>query len=180
MKKQLIAALVGGLLLFIWQFLSWSLLGVHNSEYTYSPNQDKIMEALNQNLTEEGAYMMPGVPPGTSHKEAEESMKAHLGKPWASITYHKSMEFNMGMNMVRAYAADFLAVWLLTWMLLQFASLSMSRVLLSSIAVGGIGYLTISYLNSIWFETHTLGHLIDAVAAWGLVGAWLGWWLMRR
>jgi len=46
--------------------------------------------------------------------------------------------------------------------------------------VGLIGYLTIPYLNSIWFETNSIGHLIDAFVSWGLVGIWLGWWLPRR
>lgn len=180
MKKQLIAAAVGAVLLFVWQFLTWSVLPTHQSEYGYSANQDKIMEFLNQNLTEEGVYMMPGVPPGASHEEAEAAMKNGEGKPWASIAYHKSMELNMGMNMFRGLAVDVVAVWLLVWLLLQFRSLDMLTALKTSVAVGFIGYLTITYTHSIWFEERTVGHLIDAIVSWGLVGAWLGWWLPRE
>ncbi|MFN0213219.1 MAG: hypothetical protein ACKVT2_03110 [Saprospiraceae bacterium] len=180
MKKQIIATIVGGLILFIWQFLSWSTLGVHNSEYGYTANQDRIMEVLNQNLTEAGTYMVPGVPPGTSHEQAEALMQPNMGKPWASISYHKAFNMNMGMNMFRGFVVDLLAAFLLSWLLLRFANLNMRSALQSSLFVGLIGYLTIPYLNSIWFENNSIGYLIDALVSWGLVGIWMGWWLPRE
>lgn len=180
MKKQLIASLVGAIILFVWQFLSWSILPVHQSEYSYTANHEKIMEALNQNLSEEGTYMMPGVPPGTSHEEAMKMMEPHIGKPWASVQYHKAMSMDMGMNMFRAYAADLFALFLLTWLLLKFESLNMRSAVQGSIFVGLIGYITFPYLNSIWFETNSIGHLVDALVSWALVGVWLGWWLPRQ
>ena len=179
MKKQLIAALVGGLILFIWQFLSWALIPIHQSEYGYTPNQDKILEALSQNLTEEGTYFIPGVPPGTSHEQAETAMESRIGKPWASVTYHKAMNNNMGMNMFRGFTVDLLVAFLLTWFFLKFATLDMRTAVQGSILVGVIGYLTIPYLHSIWFETNSSEHLIDAIVQWGLLGLWLGWWLPR-
>ena len=54
MKKQLIATLVGGVLIFFWQFLSWTALNVHGAEFTYTPNEGKILEALSQNLPASG------------------------------------------------------------------------------------------------------------------------------
>jgi hypothetical protein len=180
MKKQLVATLVGGLILFVWQFLSWSLLPIHQSEYGYTPNQDKIMEALNQNLTEEGTYMLPGVPPGSSQEEAQAAMQAGSGKPWASISYHKSMNTAMGMNMIRGFVVDLLAAFLLIWLLMKVPNLTLGVVMQASVAVGLIGYLTIPYLNSIWFENDSIGYLIDTLVQWGLVGVWLGWYLPRE
>ncbi len=180
MKKQLIATLVGAIILFLWQFLSWSMLPTHHSEYGYTANQDKIMETLNQNLTEAGTYMVPGVPPGTSYEQAEASMASNVGKPWASISYHKSYNVNMGMNMFRGFVADLVAAFLLVWLLMKFETLSMLTSVQASVAVGIMGYLTISYLHSIWFESNSIGYLIDAIVSWGLVGIWLGWWLPRK
>lgn len=179
MKKQLIATLVAAVVLFVWQFLSWSALQVHQSEFNYTPNQDKIMEALNQNLTAEGTYMLPGVPPGSTREQEMALMETAIGKPWASVSYHKSMSMNMGMNMVRGFAVDLLAAFLLVWLLLKFQTLTMSSALQASLAVGVIGYLTIPYLNSIWFESNSIGYLVDALVPWGIVGVWLGWWLPR-
>ncbi|MFN8330338.1 MAG: hypothetical protein U0T81_03820 [Saprospiraceae bacterium] len=55
--------------------------------YGYTPNQDQIMTAPNQNLNEEGTYMLPNVPPGTSHEQAQKDMEANKGKPLAMISY---------------------------------------------------------------------------------------------
>lgn len=178
MKKQLVAALVAAVLLFVWQFLSWSLVNVHASEMKYTPNQDTLLSVLSQNL-EEGQYFMPNVPPGTPPEAAQADMEKRMGTPWATVSYHKAMDMNMGMSMFRGFAADLVAAFLLTWLLMQFANLNMQRALLASWAVGGAAYLTIPYLNSVWFETRSIGYLIDTIVQWGLVGAWLGWWLPR-
>ena len=180
MKKQLIATLVGGIILFVWQFLSWSLVNVHSAEFKYTANQDRIMEALSQNLTENGSYMLPQAPPGSSQAEQQAYMEGVASKPWAMVNYHKSFDTNMGMNMLRGILVDWVAVFLLIWVLLKFVNLNFKTVLLASLAVGAIGYLTIPYLNTIWFNTNSIGYLIDAVAQWGLTGVWLGWWLTKR
>jgi hypothetical protein len=179
MTKQITAVLVAAILIFLWQFLSWSMLGVHQSEFKYTANQDKILEFLAETLDEEGSYMLPGVPPGTAMDQEQAMMKPYEGKPWAHISYHKSMSMAMGMNLVRGFAADLLAAYLLVWLLMKIETRSLSTILSCSLAVGLVGYLTIPYLNSIWFETSSLGYLIDAVVQWGVVGLWLGWWLPR-
>jgi len=84
------------------------------------------------------------------------------------------------MSMFRGFAVDIISAFLLIWLLLKIEKRPLSTVLLSSLAVGLIGYFTIPYLNSVWFETKSLGYLIDSVAQWGLVGVWLGWWLNRK
>ena len=180
MTKQIIAVLVSAVLLFVWQFLSWSMLGIHQTEFKYTPNQEKILQALSENLTEEGQYFLPGVPPGTSMDQEQAMMQANAGKPWAHISYHKSLNMAMGMSMFRGFAVDIISAFLLVWLLLKIENRPLSTVLLSSLAVGLIGYFTIPYLNSVWFETKSLGYLIDSVAQWGLVGVWLGWWLNRK
>lgn len=178
MKKMIIGALVGGLILFIWQFLSWSLINIHAPNNKYTEHQDEIMSMLSEKL-EEGSYFLPTVAEGTSQEDYQEAMKDFSGKPWAQINYHDSFGNNMAMNMIRGYAIDFLSVLLLCWILLKFANLTFSNSVLTSLSVGIIGYFTVNYLNSIWYEQNTIPDLIDAIVNWGLVGAWLGWWLRR-
>ena len=179
MKNQLIGALVASLILFIWQFLSWAMLNLHGSEMSYTSNQDAIMEVLNANL-EEGDYFLPASPPTATMEEQQAVMDNAVGKPWAKITYRAAMSNNMGMNMFRGWIVDFLAAFLLCWILLKMTNLDFKTCLLSSLAVGLIGYFTINYIDSIWFEGNSLPDLLDAVVQWGLCGAWLGWWLPSR
>ena len=179
MNKLLIGSLVGGIILFIWQFLSWGPLQVHRAEFQYTPNEDAILEVLSANLPEDGGYFVPGIPPGTSSEKEQELMAAMDGKPWATINYHKAYELNFGMNLLRGFAVDFVAILLLCWVLMKIPNLDFKTTLLSSLAVGAIAYMTIPYLNSIWFEGNTVGYIVDLIVGWGLIGAWLGWWLNR-
>lgn len=178
MKKSLVGALVGAIILFIWQFISWGISGIHGAEMQYTENQDEILAFLDGKL-EEGTYFLPTVPEGASQEEQQALAETATGKPWAKISYRASFNSNMGMNLVRGFATDLIAAFLLCWVLLQFANLTFDKAIIASLSIGLIGYLTISYLNSIWFENNSLGDLIDAIVSWVLVGAWLGWWLRR-
>jgi len=179
MKKLLIGAIIGSIILFILQFLSWGAMNLHGNESSYTDKQDTILQVLSQNL-KEGAYMLPATPKDASHEEMEKLMEESVGKPWAIIQYHESMKGGMGMNMFRGFIVDLIAVLLLGWLLLKFANLNFQTSVLASWAVGFIGYFTVTYTHAIWFEEKTLMHLVDVVIQWGIVGSWLGWWFTRK
>lgn len=179
MKKLLIGALVGGTILFFWQFLSWSILGIHDAMQTHTPKQTEVLKYLDENL-DEGFYYLPTLPKGHSNEDMEKLMNDSMGKPWAQIYMHKSLEMSMGSNLGRGFATSLLAVLLLTWVLMKIGKSSFIDILLSCLAIGVMSYLTTSYAVSIWYQTISMGDLIDAIVSWGLVGAWLGWWLNRE
>jgi hypothetical protein len=178
-KKLIIGVLVGALLVFVWQTLSWTMLNLHGSSQKYTPNQDSILEMLGTQL-DEGSYFLPTYKPGATDAEMEAAMTGSMGKPWAQISYHKEMKMNMGMNMFRGFVVDLFAVFLLCWLLMKIPGLDMKTTIMSSVAVGVIGYLTTEYTNSIWFETNSIPDLVDAVISWGLCGTWLGYWLNKK
>lgn len=178
MKKLLIGALVGGIILFFWQFLSWSILGIHDSMQSYTPKQTEVIKYLDENL-DEGFFYLPTLPKGHSNENMEKLMEESMGKPWAQVYLHKSMEINMGSNLARGFAVALLAVFLLTWVLMKIGKTSFFEILLCCLSIGLTSYLTTSYAVSIWYQTITIGDLIDAIVSWGLVGTWLGWWLNR-
>lgn len=179
MRNAIIGALIGGILLWLWQFLSWTALDLHRPGYDYHPKQQEIMDCLGQQLSDDGFYFLPNVPKGASAAEMQELEKTMAGKPWALIQYHKSYNTNMGLNIVRGLLVDMVAAFLLCWVLLNFAQLNLQKVLLSALAIGLLSYLTTYYTNHIWYEMPTMPDLIDAIVGWGLVGLWLGWWLPR-
>ena len=43
MKNRIIAALVGGIIIFLWQYLSWSAMGIHKGDMKYHAKQTEIM-----------------------------------------------------------------------------------------------------------------------------------------
>lgn len=181
MKKIIIGAIVGGILIFIWQALSWTILDLHRPANRYTPKQEEVMTYLNSQFNEDGSYFMPTYPPGSSNEVMEQTMKAAEGKPWAVVTYHKEFKSEMGMNMLRGLLVNILMVALFCWIISGFANPRFSNVFVAAILVGLISFIQFPYIEHIWFEIFDLSaHLVDAIVGWGLVGLWLGWWYGRR
>jgi len=181
MKKLIVGALVGGILIFLWQFLSWTALNLHGSMATYTPKQDSVMQYLNSQFSEDGFYMMPGHKANCTREEMEKLVKEMDGKPWVQLYYHKAMNMSMTSNMVRGLFTNIVMVALLCWLLLKINAPGFSTIFIGSLVVGFIAYLNIAYTYHIWYQTADItGHLIDALASWGLCGLWLGWWLRRK
>jgi hypothetical protein len=87
------------------------------------------------------------------------------------------MSGNMAMNMIRGFITDLIAVFLLVWLLGKFTTVDLKTGIIASLAIGAIGFLTITYTGSVWFENPVWGHIIDTIISWGVVGAWLGYYL---
>jgi hypothetical protein len=181
MKKILIGGLVGGILLFAWQTVSWTVANLHEKGQQYTPKQDSILSALASIDLEEGGYMLPREKPGVSVDEMNKVMKEMEGKPWARITYYKSWGTSMGMNMARGAIGNIIIVCLLCWIFAKMGVQSFSTYLIASIFVGIICFTNGAYTGHIWYPLFDIGaHFIDAIVSWGLVGLWLGWWMSRK
>src|SRR6185503_2542196 len=147
----IIASIVGGILIFLWQFLSWPVLNLHKAANHYTPNQDAILAALNTNLPDEGGYIVPGLPENASSEDHEKLMKEADGKPWATIQYHKSQEASTGamiMNMIRALLTDIIMIWLFCWMLSKINGAGFGTIFTISLVTGLIVFLSSPYMIS--------------------------------
>lgn len=181
MKKIIIGALVGGILLFLWQFLSWTVLQLHASGEQYTPKQDAVLQALSSQLTESGQYLLPGVPPDATSAQREAAMNSMAGKPWAIVSYHTAYDASMGSNILHVLVVNIILAGLLCWLLLQLRTLSFGKIFTAALVTGIIIFLNVPYTDHIWFLTPGMGaYLADALVSWGLVGLWLGWWLPRQ
>ncbi|MBC7828816.1 MAG: hypothetical protein H7122_13790 [Chitinophagaceae bacterium] len=181
MKKLVIGALVGGIIIFLWQFLSFTLLNLHGKAFQYTPKQEEILNSLNSQITEDGQYLMPGLPENATSEEHEALMKSGEGKPWALVSYHKAREMNMAMNMIRGLLVDIIAVGMLCWMLSKMNLPSFGTILTASIFTGLIVFLTAPYTGHIWYQTFDImAFFMDAIVGWGACGLWLGWWFSRK
>lgn len=183
MKKSIIGAIVGGLLIFIWQTLSWTMLNLHYPAQGYTPKQDSIMHFLDGKITQ-GGYLLPSYPKGTSFEEMTKSGEKMQGKPWAFIQYHSAYNATMNdmyMNMIRGLLATIIMVWLLCWILGKWTRPGFLNIFIACIFTGLIVFINEPYNTYIWYKIFDVrAHLIDALASWGLCGIWLGWWLRRK
>ncbi len=180
MKKAIIASVVGGIILFIWQFLSWALIDFHQPAQQYTEKQGVILDVLASQQLPEGGYIMPSLPKTASEEEWKRMMTETEGKPWASVQYHHSRDNNMVMNMVRGFLINIITIFIFCWILFRLAAPTFQNIFLASLFTGLIIFLNVPYINFIWYQSHDIyAHLADAIVSWGLVGLWLGWFLSR-
>lgn len=178
-----IGSLVGAVLLFGWQSLSWTVLHLHDKAYQYSPAQDTVLSVLNSAFKTEGQYMLPRLPEGASHEDMEKAGKEMEGKPWAVVTYHQAYTYDMVLPIARGFLIALICVILVCQVIKGLGKKSLGAIFVSVLTFGVVAFLFVWYNGHNWFKTpwDVLNpELLDAVVGWGLTGLWLGWWYSRK
>lgn len=79
MRKLLLAAVLGGLTLFVWGTISWVVLPWHNATLHPIPNEQAVVDGMKSTLPKTGVYLFPAMPldnTDAAMKAYEEKMKA--------------------------------------------------------------------------------------------------------
>jgi hypothetical protein len=182
MKKWIIGSLVGAIIVFAWQTLSWTVMDLHSAEHKYTVEQQQILATLKAYNLEDGSYMVPTAKPGSTMEERKQVQKDMDGNPVALITYIKSFSTKMTTPMIMGFIIDLILVVLLISILVRGGLPSFVGIITGSVAVGVFSFLWGPYMMHNWYQvpwSSIQAHLYDAVVAWGLCGLWLGWWLRR-
>ena len=185
MKKLLIGSIVGSVILFVWSFLAWSILPIHQHTINYTPAQDSVLKVLADNNLESGAYWMPMADNRNVSSfdpkyqaDMEKVMKENEGKPVATVYYIKE---GYSMNIPRGFFFNFLAVFAACSILVPAFSTTTSFfqrwwfALVIGLIVNACGPL----INYNWMAipwSYTVDMILDVFLNWAIVGVWLAWW----
>jgi hypothetical protein len=183
MKKILISTLVGTVIFFAWQMLMW-MGGFHSDFYTYTPKQDTVMQFLAQNLGEDGMYFMPAVDAKAPDAKAQEEkmMTERVGKPWAMVNYHATMDGFESSYVLLGILYSLLACLIASWVIYtgQFPSFALRFMV-------GFGFGLFTLMQGVLDDMNWWGlpwnfvkpEVIDLTLGWGLCAAWMGWYLKK-
>ena len=144
MKIATIGSMVGALIIFLWQYLSFALINFHKPAQQYTDKQDAIMSFLDRQGLKDGGYFMPNIPPATSNGDAKAVMQKFDGRPCARIEYHNVAENSMNamiINMVRVVLLNLVIVLLFCWLVSKMAAPSFQTIVTAALAVGIIAFL---------------------------------------
>lgn len=185
MKKIIIGTIVTALILFIVQALNWTVLPVHNHAIKYSPEQQKILRVLGETL-EDGYYFLPFYDINKTSSEEQKKLNAEMiGKPWATVSYHKSYDQNMSVTMATGFLihlmAAFIVVIILAMVSDKIPGFGSRWLFVISLAV--LIVLQGPMVNWNWWQTpdHFLKSLVlDQITTWGIAGLWLAWYFKAK
>src|SRR6267378_368362 len=115
MKRILLAAILGGLILFVWMFVAHEVLGLGEIGVREIPNEAVVLSAMRGAIPEAGFYIFPGFglgPKPTSEQRnaaMPEYMKKYGQSPHGVLVYHPaSGPFHFGRLLGREFALNVL------------------------------------------------------------------------
>lgn len=163
MKRRLVLSVVGGIVLFLWGFISWALLPWHMMVANKFVNEAAVSQVLKENAPQKGVYYLP-----FSEKDHGPDQVGAFANVLPQGT-----EMNMGKQM---------AIGLTTQLLAAFLVLSLMNTAKGLNYMGKVGYfafvgLIIGFVSHTpywnWFgfaTSYTLVTILDIVIGWTLAG----------
>ncbi|MFN0277400.1 MAG: hypothetical protein ACKVRN_02245 [Pyrinomonadaceae bacterium] len=183
--RLIIAAVLAGIVMFIWGAFSHMVLGIGSAGMKPMPNEAVVAPAMKTNISEPGVYVVPWM--DDLHNATEEQQAAFAAKykegPTAFLIYHPTGEDLMSMKQFGVELGSNIAAALVVGMILLLGAVSFSRGVTIATLVGLAGWLSInvSYWNWYRFPTNFVTpELIDQTVGWLLSGFVLAFILRRR
>jgi hypothetical protein len=183
--RLIIAAVLGGLVMFMWGAVAHMFLGIGEAGVSQMPTEATMVAAMKANITEPGFYFIPGMDKKketTPEERAAWEAKYKEG-PRAILIYQPTGDEPMSVKQLGTELASNIAAALVVGMILIFSTVSFGRGVIISTLVGLAGWLSInvSYWNWYGFPTNFVtSELIEQIVGWLLAGFVLGFILRRR
>ena len=185
--RVLVAALMGGIVMFLWGAIAHMALGLGEPGLHQPVNEDVVLSTLHQGLgSEPGVYILPSVDPSKMGDKA--AMAAYSTKsqasPYAWVVYMPQGEdlSNMSRQLPRQWASDTLAALALAFVM-ALAPFGFIKRLYIALAAAVFAWLSELVPYWTWYRFPfplASAALVEQVIGWLLAGAVMAWWLGRR
>jgi len=175
MIRVVLAAIVGGVLLFVWGFVSHMVLPFSKDAMKQLPNEQIVLSTLQTNLPERGVYFFPGM--DMSKQPTPEEQKAWEAKvasgPSGLLVYRPNGGTVIGARpLVAEFITNLLAALVAALVLLGIRGGYGARVFTVT-ALGLVAWLSVSVSEWIWYGFSTpflIADLVDQLGGWLLAG----------
>lgn len=184
--RIVLAAFLGGLVLFFWGFVANMLLPLGMAGYEYPVAEDPVLATLQTNLPREGVYMVPGITEEqyADPAAAEAFAKKSAASPYAFIVYQPQGENALDMvdELAKQLGSSVLAAGLLAWVL-SLAPWGFGKRVMVSTVLGVFAWVAVSVPMWTWYRfpsDYIGGVLVQQVVGWLLAGIAIAWVLGRK
>ena len=173
--RLILAAVIGAVILFAWSFVSWQLLGLHDTSGGTLPNEAAVTEALSE-VSDSGTYWIPGI----SREDTKDAEKLdgwkerHRAGPIGFIVYHRDGREPMPPAVFAVgFGINFAAALLAAFLLAAAGIRSALGRLLFVASLGLFVSITSELVAWNWMFFHVdwiTANIIDHLVGWGLTG----------
>lgn len=176
MMKLLFGSLIGGIILFVWSWLTWTLVPIHSGTIQNINNEEAVVTAMNINMDKKGVYVFPAIPESHDQVAVDEFNQKYQQGPVGMIIYDPQGSDPMPPSqMIIGLIIDLIAAFFTGWFLSRStaaASTYMSRVVYCGML--GIFLALLSHIvNWNWMNyplDYTTAWTLDTIIGWILAG----------
>lgn len=179
MKRILLGGLSGGIVLFVWGFVSWMVLPWHNVTLNAFGDENAMVAAVAANAPTRGIYMIPGEQEMAGLSAEEKAAFAEAGRkrmaegPFVFAAVSPQGAGGMGPALIGSFLIQFLGAMLATLLLLRAMAMpylaKVAFVMLLGLFAGIVAHAP--YWNWWGFPAdYTLVAIADLVIGWFLAG----------
>jgi hypothetical protein len=172
MKKLLVAALLGTVLLFLWNLISWTVLPLHNMTINDLPTPVINPEVMQETMPSPGVYHFPGFMSGAPMDTVS---RAYQEGPVISILNYQPGDVQVldPVQFVWSFILNYITVFL-TFLLLFWSRIPdfWQRVAFCTI-IGLIGGIAGHGALGLWFgfpPFYTFVNVLDLFVGWFIIG----------
>jgi hypothetical protein len=175
MKRIAIAAIAGGVIVFIWGAISHMLLPFGSMGFSTLPNEDAVTAALKSSIPDEGLYIFPGIDmSGDATEEEQAAWAARLRSgPRGLLVYHPQGSEPMSpRQLLSELLANVLAAAVAAFLVSLMAAAYGRRVLAVAL-LGLFGWLSLEVSFWIWYGfpgSFIAAEAVTEVVGWFLAG----------
>jgi hypothetical protein len=184
--RILVAAVFGGIVMFLWGAIAHMVLGLGNPGIHQPIHEDVVLSSLHEGLGDTpGVYILPSFDPkqwSDQAARAEYAQKAR-SSPYAWVVYLPQGEdmTDMHRQLPRQWASDTLGSLALAGMMGLLAAGFLRRLGLAAIAAV-FAWLSTLVPYWTWYrfpEPLVWAALLEQLIGWLLAGAVMAWWIGR-
>jgi len=179
-RSLLLGALLGGVVAFLWSWVSWDVLPWHENQMSSFQDEDIVGRAIMDHAPQSGMYFYPagGAQPGMSHEQRKAAQAVAMEKmkqgPIMFAGVKREPFGSFGEGMLKQLLGQIVAAFLLTWLLLETrGGLSYWRRVQFLATVGLAASVICDWPNWVWWSFsggYTMVQTIDSAVTWLLAG----------
>ncbi len=162
-------AVAGGLVVFLWSTLSWTVLPFHGRTVGHLPDAAPIVSALEASVKGSGVYILANDPKGQTAPT----------DPFLFVSYHQDGWGSLGRALALGLLVQMTGAFFWTWILGKIPGLTAKDMALYGfffgLCVGVLGALP----NWVWWKFpfgFTVLYLVDAALSWTAASVVIGRW----
>lgn len=169
--------IVGGLILFLWGMIAWTILPLHDANLKELPAEDQIIEFLRSNIDAKGVYTFPHKPSPPEPAEMDLWTEKYQAGPVGMIVYDPQGASPITpAQLITGLILNILAAFLASWFLGR--STAVAATFVARVSFCGMLGILISLFSHLqmwnWMNfsmEYTTAMVADTLIGWLLAGA---------